>query len=444
MSTLSTLLTRLSQNVGDYLSEAVTTALTTSTNVVCTTLGNYTNQDDLYNRFWLYVTDKANATQYRKVSDYTNSTTTLVVRGAIFGDDGSNKATIELHKYDRTNKIRALNLAARKVFPNIFRIVRDITLSGNNILPNPSFEDWTSSSYPDYWTTLSNATASEVTTAGLVRGVSGSSSVIVTVSAANGYIEINSDTCPQLLDLMGQQVSAYVWANPQTANDASLVIYTKQADGTAQTLTSSTVNPAGEYTLIKLEDETLNDDLVEVRIRLKVTTNGQYVHFDNARLLGIEVSQYVLPLDFQNPLASVNKVSYQSYAVAFEPQDDLLAYAQFLPFFGWDVEDDSTTKYLVTPTLKSNWLLKLEGYAPLESNLSTATDVMTIEDPFIDLLIERASSELFSLEAGLPSSGDRDFLRSESLRYLQNYEYLRKNLKMSRVQPMTHFRSDIL
>jgi hypothetical protein len=69
---------------------------------------------------------------------------------------------------------------------------------------------------------------------------------------------------------------------------------------------------------------------------------------------------------------------------------------------------------------------------------------MTIQDPFIDLLIERASAELFTLEAGLPSAGDRDFLRSEYYRYLSNYEYLKKTMKMNRPQAMQRIRSNIL
>ncbi len=64
-NTLSTLLDRLSQRVGDYISEAVTTVLTTSTAAISTTFKNFTNADDTYNRYWLYVTDYANVGAYR-------------------------------------------------------------------------------------------------------------------------------------------------------------------------------------------------------------------------------------------------------------------------------------------------------------------------------------------------------------------------------------------
>jgi len=431
-TTLSDIITRLSQKVGDYVSEAVTTALTTSTDVVCTSLANYFSHNNIYKPAWIYVTDKANAGAYRRVSSYTSST--IVVLGANFSSDGANLATFEIHKYDRRNKIRAINLAARKSWPNMFRILRDTTLSSNNIAPNPSFEDWASSSYPDYWTTLSNATAAESTTAGTVRGISGSSSLKLTASAGNGYIELNSDVYPKLLDFMNHQGSVYVWCNPQTANDGSIIIYTKQADATTQTLTSTTTNPAGEFTLLELENQQLNNNVVEVRIRLNVATSGQYAYFDNFRLNGMSVSEYLLPLDFQNPLTAIDSVSYGVGASQYYPNDDMLAKLIFNPLYGWSITDDSTSKYISLPFMGDDTLIQIKGRAPLESDLSAATSTMTIEDPHLDLLIELAASELFNIESGLPSAGDRDFLKSKSYEYLASYEYMKKSLKMRKPQ----------
>ena len=439
-NTLSTLLTRLSQRIGDFLEETVTTAINADNLVVCTTLGDLINRDDYYNRRWIYFTDEDNATVYRKVSDYATSSTTITVRGAVLTDDGTDLGTFQLHTYDRRNKIRAINLAARKIWPYLFRIVRDTTLISNNIIPNSSFEDWTASTSPDYWTTLSGATAVVSTAVGTYRGIRGSSSIKLTDSGSGaGYIELNSDTFPKLLDLMGKTVSLYVWCSPQTADDGAIVIYTKQADTTAQTLTSPTATPAGEFTLIKLEDQALNDDLVEVKIRLGVTTASQYAYFDNFRITGINVKEYLLPLDFQNPLASIDRVSIQTSGTQDKYVDDLLSYAQFEPLYGCKTVDDATTKYLVTPTLTTGRLLQLEGRAPLESNLSVATSTMTIEDPHMDLLIELAASILFDMEAGLPSSQDRDYLREQSLIYRLGYEDMKRSLKMIKPQSQTLF-----
>jgi hypothetical protein len=130
-NTLATLIDRLSQNVGDYLSEVVTTAITTNTNLVCTTLANYTNRDRQYERFWAYIVDKANAGVYRKVST-SMSSGIVTCLGANFTSDVANLATFQLHKYDRLLKIRAINGAARETFPNLFKYVEDITLTADS------------------------------------------------------------------------------------------------------------------------------------------------------------------------------------------------------------------------------------------------------------------------------------------------------------------------
>ena len=437
-STLTTILDRLSQRIGDFNEEQVTTAINANTSVVCTTWGSYVNQDDVFNRYWIYFNDYANAGAYRKVADYVNSTNTITVRGANLSDDSANKATVQLHKYDRRNKIRAINIAARDTNADLFRIIRNSELITNNILPNSSFEDWSSSSSPDNWA-LTNATSAEETGAGNYRGVKGSSSAVVTASSSNGYLYITSDTVPWLLDMQGHSITVRVWAKPQTSNDAAIVIYTKQADGTAQTLTSTTANPAGEYSLLELEHQELNDNLVEIQIRLKVATNGQLVYFDNCRAIGPNINEMILPLDFQNPLASVSNIYIQQYSQSEWMADDLMAHGNFDPLWGYDTKDNATSKHLVLPPVPSERLLTIEGTAPLESNLSATSDTMTIEDPELELFIQYAAYVLFDLVSGLPSGQDRQFLREEATKYLGNYYRQRDSLGMTRPRVKQRF-----
>jgi len=443
MATLSTILDRCYQRTGDYISEAVTTAINADNLVVSTNFGKHWAVDDACNRQWIYFTDKANAGVERRISDYSNSSTQITVQGAALSDDAADLATVEIHRYERANLIRAINQAARKTYPALFRIATDTSMSTGNILPNPSFDDWSATTSPDYWTTLSSVTATASTTAGTYRY--GGKSAKVTASGASGYMALTSDVFPQLLDLEGHTVSVYVWCNPQTANDGVIQIYTKQADGTEQTdLVSTTSNPAGEYTLLKLENQTLNDDLDEVQIRLTVTTSGQYAYFDNVRIKGLDASRIILPLIFQNPSSAVKSVEIQSTNTQEYPTDDNLSYARFTPLFGWNTEDDATTKYLILPNVTNQRLLKIKGIAPLEDTLSSATDTMTIEDPHLDVLVEMAVSILYDMESGSPSAGDRAFLVAESFRYRANYEDMKRKLRMPKPQAQTRFRSGIV
>lgn len=436
MATLNTLLDRLSQRTGDYFEQLVTTAITNTNSVVSTHFSKFVNRDDVYNRWWLYVVTQNNAGEYRKVNDYTASSTTIQARGGVFNDDVAALAKVQLHRYDRDNKIRALNQSARKTYPALFRLLRDHSLSANNILPNPHFQDWAVSTIPDYYA-ATNVTANAETTT--YRGYRSTTALKVTASVANGYVKISSTTFPKLLDLMGKSVSGYVWAYPQTANDPALIFYTLKADGTEQNLVSATACPASKWTLIKHEDQGLNDDLVQLDIRFRVATNAQYVIFDNARLIGLHTQEYILPLDFQNPLATVDRVSIQTRAIQDEAADDTGAGAVFEPLYGWDVVDDSETKYLVTGRLPTGRLLRIEGKGVLESTLANATDTITIEDPHLDLLIEYAAYAMFDMEAGLPSSMDRDFLRGESAKYFASYQFMKRNLKMTQLQSQTKF-----
>jgi len=424
-TTLSTLIDRLSQRVGDYLQATVTTALTTSKSVVSTDLNKYTNRDDFYNRYWVYITDKANIGDYRRVDDYTNSTGTLTVIGANFLSDTANLATFQLHKYDRNNKIRALNRASRAIFPNLFKNIINHDLRGQNILPNAHFEDW-SSTTALYFASASNVTLAE--SSSTYRGSLGTSSAKATASAGNGYVYFTSATYPKLLDLSGQTVNLTAWAYPEVANDASLVIYTLKADGTAQTLTSTTTCPATAWTKLELLQQTLNDDLVLVEIRFKTTTNSKYVQWDDAQLFGADtVYEYCLPLDFQNAQAKIKKVCVDGEYI-----------------FDWDVNYDSTYGWLkVGHALNSGDEITIEGIVPLESTLAAVTDTISLSDPYVDLLVELAASYLMDAEAGSPSSLDRNNLISESIRYMATYNTLKRNLRMKEPQGTTRFKETI-
>ena len=128
-TTLGTLIDRLSDRVGDYIEEKVTTPITTNVNVICATLLNRTNRDGAYNRYWLYIKDGANAGDYRRVETYTSSTGLMRCLGLPFVSDGAELATFQLHKYDRQNKIKAINKACRDIRHEVFRVIQDKTIT---------------------------------------------------------------------------------------------------------------------------------------------------------------------------------------------------------------------------------------------------------------------------------------------------------------------------
>lgn len=435
--TLATLRDSLSQNIGDYIHSTVTTALTTNNSVVDTTLSQYTSKDDWFNRQWCLITSLANAGANRKISDFATSTGTLTILGAALASDAAAKATYEIHTYNPDNKKRAINAASKLIFPTLYRAVEwDDTLVMGNNLPNAHFEDWAVSTYPDYYR-VTNATATETTTAGLIYG--GVSSAKVTASAGNGYMSIASDQYPQLLNLMGQTVSFKCWAYPEAADDASLVIYTQKADGTAQTLTSTTTCPAGKWTQLKLESQAISDDIQYIAFRFKVTTNAKYAYFDNARVIGAGVYEHVLPQDFQQ--GELSCVYQQISGNSDDICDDMFTNAsQVLTYFKWDTVTHNGIKYLRLPYAStSEAKLILKGYAQLEQ-LSADTDTMSISDPQAELLLMYAAFKLYEMEAGLADSESKASLRTEGMYWFNQYQFNKASIGMTPPQSQTRLR----
>ena len=421
-TSVATLEQRLAEQVGDYIQCAVTTAINADNVVVSTNLQSYDDgRDDYFIGWWCYITDKANieTSSYkvnRQVSDSATATGTLTIRGAVLIDDSTNLATIRLHRYSRDLYINAINDAIREVFPTLHKRYDITELVTGNILPNSHFRDWTSASYPDKWS-VTNATAAASTTAGTYRG-GGKSAKVTDSGSGDGYMYISSDTFPKLLDLMGQQVSAYVWASPEVADDATIVIYTKQADGTAQTLTSTTSNPAGEFTLLELEDQTLNDDLVDVQIRFPISTASKYVYFDHARVIGRNQREYLLPLDVAN--GKLSSVEVQTDTYSDRGCDDLLPRG-WEDWNGWEIIDDGTDKFLDLGMLPiEERLIRLRGYAPL-STVSIYADTIEIDGELLNRFIAYAKYKLFQAIEGPVAASDIGRYELQSAKAYQEF-----------------------
>jgi len=397
-TTLAVLRQRVSENIGDYISSTVTTALTTSTSVVDTALANIAGggTTDYFEDWWVLITSENNIGAKRRVSAYNATTNTLTVQGGNFTSDAAAKATYELHRIDPDMKTKAINNAARNLSLVLKRDLTDLALVSGNVLPD--FEWWTSSSAHKFYT-VTNATLARTGVSSADSGRGQRYVAKVTASAANGHMYLSEDQYPPLSDIQGKTVSAYVWAYPEVANDATIVLYTLQNDGTtAQTLTSTTTCIAGKWTLLELEDQTLNDDLVSFQFRLKVATNAKYVYFGSPRLIVDGISRYMLPELFQT--ADIRKVSCQITGNDDMPANDIGINADYHEIFGWNLLPQSIIgtyyNYLTLPyRLPVNRHIEISGSIGMEDDLDDDTDTMSIDDPATNVLVAQACWELF-------------------------------------------------
>ncbi len=427
---VSVLEQRLAEGIGDWVEVAVTTYLTTNNSVISTNLNALdSGRDDYFNDWWCYITDKNNAGKNRQISDYTTPGGTLSIRGAALVTDGTEYATVRLHRYNREKYIAAFNDTIRELSDVLFKYLDVSELVTGNILPNSHFRDWTLSTYPDKWTLSSaNITATAYTTAGGYWGGTKSMNALTGAAGANSYVYVTSDNWPALLDTMGKTVSAYVWAYPQTADDATIVLYTIKADGTTtQTLTSTTACPAGKWTLLKLENQAINDDIVNFQFRLAVASNSKYVYFDHARLIGTDNTKYLLPNDFRD--GKLARVEIQTSGYSDKICDDLRPNS-WETCYDWIISNDGTDKYLELPYYPSSSLIRLRGTGTL-STVSAYTDTIEIDGDKLNLFIAYAKYKLYQAIEGPVSSQDVGRYESNSAKAYGEYLRLLPSLRMN-------------
>jgi len=434
-TTFATLRQRLLESIGDYISVAVTTALAADTSVISTNLNEFDGgADDYFNNWYCYITSEANIGVERQITNYATSGGTITVRGGnLTAEAGSEKAVVWVCRHSILQKIdKALNRALEELFPSLHKRIDDLTLVTGNSLPNAHFEDWAVTTTPDLYTAPTGSVAA-TTTAAYIRG--GTKSAYLTAGATPDYFYITSNDYPRLLDLMGKTVNFYAWAYPvDTADDATIQIYTLQADATAQTLTSTTANPITAWTLLELEDQTLNDDLVEVQFRFRCKTTAKHVYFDDAIVCGQHLYEYLIPNNLQN--GYINQVYMQTEGYSDVPAYDI--HPRTWDKEGFQIIDDGAYKYLRLDDLSYNYRrLRLLGVAPLDDLALTAggaaTDTISIDaGGRTDLLLAYASYLMYEMEESPLSSEDvARYERESAKRYGKYIRLLRQHRMIS-------------
>ncbi len=143
-TTLLSLEQLLSEALGDHLEFDTSTNVSTGSSnvIIATTLANFDGgQGDYFNDWWVYFTEGTNSGKLRKISDYLSTSNKLKARGNAFTAEVG-AVTLRLHRFDRRNKVIALNRAIEQSYPSLHRRIDNLSLVTGNILPD--FKWWTS------------------------------------------------------------------------------------------------------------------------------------------------------------------------------------------------------------------------------------------------------------------------------------------------------------
>ena len=180
-STWSTMRQDILRPMGLLTSTTTTAALSSGANtVVDTKLRDRFPVDDYFNNQWfVHITSGNDTGKIRRITNYIQSSGTLEFIGTAWA--GGDSPSFELTPFDPTEVLNLYNEAREIIYPDI-SMVRDVetivtgnrqhtyTLpstirrvdrvyignrrdanSGDNLLLNGDFEDWTSATSPDYW-----------------------------------------------------------------------------------------------------------------------------------------------------------------------------------------------------------------------------------------------------------------------------------------------------
>ena len=337
--------------------------------------------------------------------------------GVLIGDDKG----AYIDKYQN-----ALNNAIEEIYPALHYNLDNTELITGNILPP---FNWATTSTLDVYTEPTG-TLAKTTTAGYFRN--GESSAKVTASGADDAIVLDSNAYPRLLDLMDNTVSLKCWAMPEDANDAFLDIITTDSDGSDTTKSSTTACPAGVFTLLKITDYSVPDDITRLRVKLRVHTTLKYVYFDPPRLTGKTIYEYLLPSDFQK--GEVLQVKLQSSSYSDDACDDLHPRFDTL-ITNFDEITDGGYKYLKLPALTSKRRIRLIGDCPLE-NMTSGTITVTLDDDRrLQLLLTYAAHLVYEMKMGVVASESVGRYQGLSAYWLGKYHSLLPRLGMTRTMP---------
>ena len=127
-TTALTLVDRLSQSIGDYISEAVTTNIAANAYIVSTHLNKWDGgEDNTFKDWWVYIASQNNNGKERRARTYAASNATINVFGGNLVAD-TNIADIRLGQYSYIDKLRSINDAIQETFPTLHRPIVDTSI----------------------------------------------------------------------------------------------------------------------------------------------------------------------------------------------------------------------------------------------------------------------------------------------------------------------------
>lgn len=294
--------------------------------------------------------------------------------------------TYRIHRlFTASEKRRALIDAVKVAYPHVFTEVRDESKVSGNWLKDGSFEIWTTSTNPTYWT-ASTVTATQTTTAYLFKH--GDTSCKLSGSA--GYIYQSVTEWDDLKKLAGETVTFTVQGHSSAASSLRLAIY----DGTDTTYSSyhdgdSAWTENGDPLSV---EATIQDNPTAIQFRIYYASGTAYV--DDARVIGVDGARIYI--------GDLGLVDNEPHQVLAEQSD----YDESEPWaLLHGITYDRTNGYMYLPeNVTDDYRLRILGVKYLDfadsagvTGTDWSDDSITIDEPQTKIVVAQAAMYLCSL-----------------------------------------------
>lgn len=211
--------------------------------------------------------------QVRYVSSFTQSTGTVTVSSA-FGGQIVSGVTYEVHRFGHpAMKDDCIERGAKDAYPYLYDYVDSTAITFGDNLIDGSFESWSDSTTPGYWTASSTTTTR-------TSSYYHDSEYGMALSTTTGYVGQSSSNNPDLLMCGGATPTFYCWCKTSTASQVRLAIY----DGTTTTY-SDYHTGSNAWELLSVT-ATIADNPTDVAFRIYYASTATTAYVDDAVVLG--------------------------------------------------------------------------------------------------------------------------------------------------------------
>jgi hypothetical protein len=351
-------------------------------------------------------TDSGVTLETRKIRNKENPSGTVHPYRA-FTTQITSGSSASIFKYDPSQLTYFINEAVRQSLPFITTPIVDDTLITDNLLPNASFEE--GSTTPTLWS------SSLATVARSSTHIHGSYST--SLGTAAGKIYIGSDTQPEFLRLAGTNPVLYGWVKTAAANNARLAISYTTVGGDTTTTYSDYHSGDNEWEMLEVDDVSVPDittptastDLADIQIWCCTATTTT-AYFDNL-FLPITNTEYLMPASLTKVVRAYSCNDWDTHGIT--SRYDIAV----------DQYEDNGTQYLTFPNGFPASGKKIELHGSLNfSDLSSDSDTLAIPKEWEAVIVNGACAGfLYSIVSAL-SGEDKKNILIDAQRFEKAYE----------------------